>query len=219
VKEASSPQQVEKELARLDREIESLENRIHRRNVQELAWGKVLSIERSGIWHYLKIAFINYRVKRQVGLSDLLEDLEYLLDRRVDKTTTLVQWLNQRRLEQSLSKHRQHFTTFLRAIRARTGVKQDDFFKQIDFRILLSALPIWLVNLADIQEVLPLKKDLFDLAIIDEATQCDIASCLPIFQRARRVVISGDPNQLRHLSFLPSSRQRAFNQIRNRPCA
>src|SRR5262249_36054048 len=53
----------------------------------------------------------------------------------------------------------------------------------------------------------PLKIGLFDLAIIDEATQCDIASCLPILQRARRVVISGDPNQLRHISFLPRSRQ------------
>ena len=203
-----NPAHIEKELVRLDREIESLENRIRRRNEQELAWGKVLSVEQSGFWHSIRTALINYRVKHETSLSRLLEDLEYGLDQRIEKTTSLAQRLNQRRLEQTLSKHRQQFNTFLRAIRARTGLKQEDLFKQIDFRLLLSAIPIWLVNLADIQEVLPLRKDLFDLAIIDEATQCDIASCLPVFQRARRVVISGDPNQLRHLSFLAASRQR-----------
>nr|MBX2843582.1 DNA2/NAM7 family helicase [Flammeovirgaceae bacterium] len=66
---------------------------------------------------------------------------------------------------------------------------------------------VWLVNLADVYDVLPMHKELFDLAIIDEATQCDIPSCLPIFQRAKKVVVTGDPHQLRHVSFLARARQ------------
>ena len=54
---------------------------------------------------------------------------------------------------------------------------------------------------------MPLIPEMFDLAIIDEATQCDIASCLPILQRAKRVAIVGDPKQLRHVSFLARSKQ------------
>ena len=202
------PSELEKELKRLDREIDHLERQLRRRNTQEVSWGRLISGQRTGVLQTIISAYINYRVKHLAPSWQLFERLERLLDQRVYETTRLVQALNHSRIRESLARHRPQFTTFLRAIRARTGVKQEDLFSQIDFNILLTALPIWLVNLADIQDVLPLKKDLFDLAIIDEATQCDIASCLPILQRSRRVVISGDPNQLRHLSFLPGSRQK-----------
>ena len=36
----------------------------------------------------------------------------------------------------------------------------------------------------------------FDLAIIDEASQCNIAHILPIAYRAKRLLVVGDPNQL-----------------------
>ncbi len=201
------PARLEKELKVLDRELEHLERQLQRGNARELNWGRVVSRQRTGMLQTILSAYIDYRVRHLTPSWQLLERLEFLLDQRVRKTTRLVQVLNRSRIDESLGLHREQFSTFLRAIRARTGVKQEDLFGKIDFKILLTALPIWLVNLADIQDVLPLKKDLFDLAIIDEATQCDIASCLPILQRSRRVVISGDPNQLRHLSFLPGSRQ------------
>jgi superfamily I DNA and/or RNA helicase len=73
---------------------------------------------------------------------------------------------------------------------------------------LLETFPIWMVNLADIASVVPFSRELFDLAILDEATQCDMASCLPVLQRAKRAVIVGDPHQLRHVSFLSRNRQR-----------
>jgi superfamily I DNA and/or RNA helicase len=115
--------------------------------------------------------------------------------------------MNRKGLQQALGRHRAEFTTFLKALRARTGGKQEDLFNTIDFKILFSAFPVWLVNLSDIHDILPLRQELFDLAIIDEATQCDIASCLPVLYRARRAMIVGDPNQLRHLSFLSHQRQ------------
>lgn len=204
--EDTNPGQLEKELLRLDRDLERIEQRIHRRNAREVSWGRVLS-GRQTFFQQLMQAYINYRVNHQAPLWELSNELECLLDLRTIKTSKLVQSSYRGRLRKSLEAHRAQFADFLRGIRARTGTKQEDIFGQIDFKILLSALPIWLVNLADIQDVLPLREDLFDLAIIDEASQCDIASCLPIFQRSRRVVISGDPNQLRHLSFLPSKRQ------------
>jgi superfamily I DNA and/or RNA helicase len=43
---------------------------------------------------------------------------------------------------------------------------------------------------------------LFDLVIIDEASQCDIASVVPLLARSRRAVFAGDPMQLRHVSTL-----------------
>lgn len=42
--------------------------------------------------------------------------------------------------------------------------------------------------------------NLFDILIIDEASQCDIASAIPLILRAKQVVIIGDPKQLRHIT-------------------
>ncbi|MGH2516310.1 MAG: AAA domain-containing protein, partial [Ktedonobacterales bacterium] len=59
-------------------------------------------------------------------------------------------------------------------------------------------------------ELLPLEREMFDLVIIDEASQCDVASALPLLYRAKRAIVCGDPKQLRHLSFLREDRQAAL---------
>ncbi|MGG7566574.1 AAA domain-containing protein [Rhodovulum sp. DZ06] len=62
--------------------------------------------------------------------------------------------------------------------------------------------PLWLASLLGAPKRIPLAPALFDLVIIDEASQCDIASALPLFARARRAVIVGDRNQLSFISQL-----------------
>ncbi|MGB1298653.1 MAG: DEAD/DEAH box helicase, partial [Psychrobium sp.] len=47
----------------------------------------------------------------------------------------------------------------------------------------------------------------FDVVIIDEATQCNISSCLPALYRAKRALVVGDTKQLRHYSFLAKSKE------------
>ena len=62
--------------------------------------------------------------------------------------------------------------------------------------------PVWIVTNLSVRNALPLEPALFDLVIIDEASQCDIPSALPLLFRARRALIIGDPQQLRHISTL-----------------
>jgi len=69
-----------------------------------------------------------------------------------------------------------------------------------DARILLGHRPCWAVSTLSVPSRIPLVPALFDLLIIDEASQCDIASALPLFYRARRAAVVGDPMQL---SFVP----------------
>ncbi len=42
--------------------------------------------------------------------------------------------------------------------------------------------------------------EIFDLLIIDEASQCDVASVLPLIYRCKRLVVLGDPLQLQHIT-------------------
>jgi len=43
----------------------------------------------------------------------------------------------------------------------------------------------------------PLVPGLFDLVVVDEASQCTLAAVLPLAYRAKRLGVVGDPNQLR----------------------
>lgn len=55
-----------------------------------------------------------------------------------------------------------------------------------------------------IKSAFPLERDLIDLLIIDEASQCDISSALPIIQRSKQIVVIGDPMQLKHITNVTS---------------
>lgn len=79
-----------------------------------------------------------------------------------------------------------------------------------DFKPLMEAFPCWCVTTYAISGSLPMKPGLFDVAIIDEASQCDIASCFPILYRAKKAVIVGDDKQLPHLSFLEKAKEQSF---------
>jgi superfamily I DNA and/or RNA helicase len=59
---------------------------------------------------------------------------------------------------------------------------------------------------------IPLDPGFFDLLVVDEASQCDIASLLPLLFRAKAAVIIGDPMQLRHISTISPRRDRDLLQ-------
>ncbi len=52
---------------------------------------------------------------------------------------------------------------------------------------------------------IPLVEGFFDVLIIDEASQCDIASVIPLLFRAKRVVVLGDPYQLKHITTMENN--------------
>ncbi|MBI4882233.1 MAG: DUF559 domain-containing protein [Planctomycetes bacterium] len=68
------------------------------------------------------------------------------------------------------------------------------------FRSLLQAFPLWACSNLSLRKRLPFSPGVFDLAVIDEASQCDIASAIPLLYRSKSVMVVGDPMQLRHLA-------------------
>lgn len=58
------------------------------------------------------------------------------------------------------------------------------------------ALRGWACTTLSMSRNFNLEAGYFDLAIIDEASQCNIAHILPIAYRAKRLLVVGDPNQL-----------------------
>jgi hypothetical protein len=145
------------------------------------------------------------------------EDINILLTRharlRADRGALVGELLAARRrdaLAEALRLNRRTLALFKTALEARSTAEQDKIFAELDFGALLRTFPIWATTNPHAAEILPLDREMFDLVIVDEASQCDVGSALPLLYRARRAIVCGDPKQLRHLSFLREDRQAAL---------
>lgn len=93
------------------------------------------------------------------------------------------------------------------ALRSGRGARREQLLR-LDDSQLTRALPLWIGTLADIDDLLPPIPAVFDLVILDEASSIDQPLAAPALLRGRRVVIAGDPHQLRHVSFLSDDHTR-----------
>jgi very-short-patch-repair endonuclease len=78
---------------------------------------------------------------------------------------------------------------------------------------LTAALPFvraWATTSLSVGANLPLHAGLFDLVIVDEASQCAIPAIVPLLFRARRALIIGDPNQLSHITSMSRKEEEAL---------
>lgn len=73
---------------------------------------------------------------------------------------------------------------------------------------LREILPICAVTSLSVKSRIPLIAGMYDMLIIDEASQCDIPSILPLLYRCKSSVIIGDPKQLSHITGLSNQQDR-----------
>lgn len=74
-------------------------------------------------------------------------------------------------------------------------IKGKKRFPKEQFSKLKNAFPCMLAGIRDYAEYIPLEPELFDLVIIDEASQVSIAQAFPALLRAKKVVVLGDQRQ------------------------
>ncbi|MBB1366371.1 DNA2/NAM7 family helicase [Pseudoalteromonas sp. SR44-5] len=153
------------------------------------------------------------KLAKQWSALDEINDQQTKRELLASRYLTVLKNTNLRTL---VNTQRKSLQAFNQAIRSRTSKRQFELFDNIEYSSLLAAFPVWLVSLNSLYRVLPLKPQMFDLVIIDEATQCNISSCLPALYRAKRALVVGDTKQLRHYSFLAKSKEaqlRTKNQL------
>jgi very-short-patch-repair endonuclease len=84
-------------------------------------------------------------------------------------------------------------------------VKYNEMLRQVSH-----LMPCWAVTSLSARGRIPFEAGNFDIVIFDEASQCDIASALPLLYRAKSVVIIGDAKQLSHISGLQKGQDQAL---------
>ena len=108
------------------------------------------------------------RLKTKIKIEELLEDRSYV--------NTL--------------------SDFKRRLHWRTARKVKEWNRKINFDKLFEIFPIVLGEIRTLHPFLPFKEELFDLVIVDEASQVNLAEIIPILFRAKRFCIVGDHKQL-----------------------
>lgn len=81
-----------------------------------------------------------------------------------------------------------------------------------DTKQVLRTLRLMSITSLSARNALPMSEGLFDILIIDEASQCDVASALPLIARAKQVVVIGDPKQLKHISAVSPDEETAIKE-------
>lgn len=161
---------------------------------------------------YNKLKAIENKINKIGNLHNLFEDIREYKGRQKKLAIDILK--NKRRkalMEMTRNQEkRQRLMIHGKALVARQKNLQNRVLEEEDFQPLLDAFPCWAVTTYAISESLPLKPGIFDVAIIDEASQCDIASCFPIMYRAKKTIVVGDDKQLPHLSFLEKAKEQSF---------
>ena len=81
-----------------------------------------------------------------------------------------------------------------------------------DAKKFINAFCLNSVTSLSVKSAYPLESELFDIVIIDEASQCDVASALPLLYRAKQVVVIGDPLQLKHITTITGAEERLIKE-------
>jgi very-short-patch-repair endonuclease len=140
------------------------------------------------IKEYLKHKKLQLKLEEQFNsppedrFSNSINEIEYL-------TTTRMAYLLDKRIIDYTQNYANEVGTLKNIVR-----KKQKFPKEL-FQNLKKAFPCILAGIRDYAEFIPLEKDLFDLIIIDEASQVSIAQALPALVRGKQIIVLGDDKQ------------------------
>ncbi|MEV6819805.1 AAA domain-containing protein [Nocardiopsis dassonvillei] len=80
-------------------------------------------------------------------------------------------------------------------------------------KALVRVVRAWATTSRSVRGVFPPEPGLFDLVVVDEASQCTVADLVPLLYRARRALVIGDPHQLQPVSALSAQDDRRLQAV------
>ena len=190
---------------------------------------KEASLHRILAWKHEEIAHNEIKtLKKELSTNpsyiDFKKKQTQLQKQYIPLSQTILQhqWLNKFRQAQ-INEKQEIQAYFSTSEQLETTQGSEQLYRQLHtqrarlFQRILTYLPVWVVTNLSAKQSFPLQHSLFDILIIDEASQCDIISALPLFYRAKHVVIIGDPYQLKHISRLTDTQDRLLASTHHLP--
>lgn len=145
--------------------------------ISDLEYSKL--IKYLGLHHKIKKGFADVPLLNYAGQKRNIEEL----------VTAQMTYLLDDRLIDFYENNKATAKALRDIIRSKRRFPRDEFLK------LKEAFPCILAGIRDYAEYIPLEPEIFDLVIIDEASQVSIAQAFPALLRAKKVLILGDKKQ------------------------
>ena len=141
-----------------------------------------------------QVRYLNLKQKISKDFSKIPE-LNYAsrMKQVEDLVTTQVTYLLDGRFIKFYERNRSDAETLRKIIKDKKRFPKDMFTK------LKNAFPCIIAGIRDYAEYIPLEAGIFDLVIIDEASQVSIAQAFPALLRAKKVLILGDKKQFSNI--------------------
>src|SRR6266446_5821997 len=91
-------------------------------------------------------------------------------------------------------------------------IRQKQKFPTEAFEKIRDAFPCIIASIREFAEYIPLQQEMFDLVVIDEASQVSVAQAFPALLRAKKVLVLGDNQQFSNLkaAFASNSQNTAW---------
>lgn len=149
---------------------------------------KLLQIDDEEFNKYLRFVDLKQSVQDKFNNTQISD---YLVNKGIieELVTTEMAYILDSRVVNFWENNKNDALTIRSIIRNRTKFDKNDFHK------LKNAFPCILAGIRDYAEYIPLEPELFDLVIIDEASQVSIAQAFPALLRAKKVLVLGDNKQ------------------------
>ena len=155
---------------------------------------------------------IERKIKLNLSEEEKSNLLKYLFLRNQEEAKKLLKTKHIERLNNILadSEQRKNLITIAKMALTSKLSKKEKIMQQIDFNTILKTFPIWACETTKLSESIPLKKDMYDLLIIDEAGQNELGICIPALYRSKKCLCTGDLQQIKFLSFLEKKKETSF---------
>lgn len=180
--------------------IDKLKDKSKNNIQRELKEQWVDYVKQSTYIHWIDEIESKHRVITKVGTEEY-ERLRDSFKELLEKKKVLSAKVLQNRIIKTLSKVKESNSKAIKDIIHQTGKKRQvwpvrKLVQEYSLKGLLDVMPVWLVSPDTASAIFPLEKDLFDVVIFDEASQCTIENGLPAIYRGTKVIVAGDEKQL-----------------------
>ena len=132
-----------------------------------------------------------------------LNNYNYLLEKKEIETYNALKLASEidKRVIKFVDNHRSEAATLAKIIQRKMKFPRDKFDN------LKNAFPCMICSLRDYAEYIPLEQELFDIVIIDEASQVSIAQAFPAIIRAKKMIVLGDRKQFGNVKTTNASKE------------
>jgi len=171
-------------------------NKIHKQLSDE--WVDI--VKQSSYIHWIDQIESKHPILTKIGTEEIEKVLIQFKDLLIQKRNLAVKVLINRLLKK-LNQVKQTNSKAMKELKHQSGKKRmiwpvRKLVREFSLNGLLDVMPIWLTSPETVSAIFPLEKELFDIVIFDEASQCTVENGLPAVYRGAKIVVAGDEKQL-----------------------